>query len=786
MKTFPCPALRYAVLGLAVLAVTARAEPLAIDLTVPVPPAVPTPIEPGTSTSPDGHTISADSRSFFLDGTPWMPVAGEFHYTRYPRAEWRDELLKMKAGGIDIVTTYVFWIHQEEQRGVSDWSGSKSLRDFLGLCRELGLKAIVRLGPWCHGEVRNGGLPDWVQNSGTRLRTTDPAFLALVRPFYGQIAQQMRGLLWKDGGPVIGVQVDNECGDDGYLLALKKMARDAGVDVPLYTMTGWNGASIPRSGLLPVFGGYADGFWGGSPEDFRKSFLFTSVRDDGDLGAQMQNTRPGRNGSMEVFPYACAEIGPGMMSSYKKRVKIDPEDPAAMALVKLGSGSNLPGYYMYQGGMNPEGKTYLEEDHPNAMPVKDYDFQTALGAAGEVRPQFHLLREQHLLLAHFGASLARMPVFYPAAMPRGLEDFNTLRWSVRADDKGRGFLFFNNRQPAVPLPPKTGVQFALKVAGGATLLVPRAPVTIGTGVYGVWPVGLDCDGVTLDYATAQPLGRTTAADGTAIYFLAALPGVRPELAIHGQAPQAVTPGTGVAAAVKNAAGKTVRFVVLTPAQAQDFSLVGFAGRERAVLSKGVVLADGASLRVQSDAATEPLSAAFFPPLGAAGAGGARLTPTADGIFSRFVVLAPEKTASATLAATLETPAKPKASTLNGTSEEAWNDAAVYQLALPSETPSRRQRLDLHYIGDAARLYVDGRFYDDNFYNGDPMALALWRIPTSDRAKVRLKVLPFSEALLARLPESARQKAAEARASGSIDQVTGTSMELREIKLDALP
>ena len=163
-----------------------------------------------------------------------------------------------------------------------------------------------------------------------------------------------------------------------------------------------------------------------------------------------------------------------MMSSYQKRVKIDPEDPAALALVKLGSGSNLPGYYMYQGGMNPEGKlSYLQEDHPNAMPVKDYDFQTALGAAGEVRPQFRLLREQYPFLAHFGASLARMPVFYPAVVPHDLKDFDTLRWSVRADEKGRGFLFFNNRQPAVPLPPKTGVQFALKTPGGATLLMPR-------------------------------------------------------------------------------------------------------------------------------------------------------------------------------------------------------------------------------------------------------------------------------------------------------------------------
>ena len=87
----------------------------------------------------------------------------------------------------------------------------------------------------------------------------------------------MKGLLWKDGGPVIGVQVDNECNNLPYLLALKDLARSCGVDVPFYTMTGWNGVHIPTKDLLPMFGGYADGFWGGSIEDYRKMFVFTDV-----------------------------------------------------------------------------------------------------------------------------------------------------------------------------------------------------------------------------------------------------------------------------------------------------------------------------------------------------------------------------------------------------------------------------------------------------------------------------------------------------------------------------
>ena len=68
----------------------------------------------GTATAPGGHSITIDSRNLLRDGKPWLPLSGEFHYSRCPATEWRDELLKIKAGGVSIVSTYVFWIHHEE------------------------------------------------------------------------------------------------------------------------------------------------------------------------------------------------------------------------------------------------------------------------------------------------------------------------------------------------------------------------------------------------------------------------------------------------------------------------------------------------------------------------------------------------------------------------------------------------------------------------------------------------------------------------------------------------
>ena len=55
--------------------------------------------------NPSGHTFSANTRYLTLDGQPWFPVMGEFHYARYPASEWEAEILKMKAGGCLLYTS---------------------------------------------------------------------------------------------------------------------------------------------------------------------------------------------------------------------------------------------------------------------------------------------------------------------------------------------------------------------------------------------------------------------------------------------------------------------------------------------------------------------------------------------------------------------------------------------------------------------------------------------------------------------------------------------------------
>lgn len=49
--------------------------------------------------------IDYDNNQFLLDGKPFRYVSGSFHYFRTPRQFWQDRLRKMKAAGLNAVST---------------------------------------------------------------------------------------------------------------------------------------------------------------------------------------------------------------------------------------------------------------------------------------------------------------------------------------------------------------------------------------------------------------------------------------------------------------------------------------------------------------------------------------------------------------------------------------------------------------------------------------------------------------------------------------------------------
>ena len=143
----------------------------------------------------EGDEYAADSRSLLYNHKRILPAMGEFHYSR-----WEDEV---------------------------------------------GLQVFLRIGPWVHAEVRNGGFPDWVQRAKDyEPRTNDEGYLKAVEKYFNQLGKQLEGLMFKDGGPIIGVQLENEYGHVGgpkdpkiryaHMKVLYALARKAGFLVPIY------------------------------------------------------------------------------------------------------------------------------------------------------------------------------------------------------------------------------------------------------------------------------------------------------------------------------------------------------------------------------------------------------------------------------------------------------------------------------------------------------------------------------------------------------------------------
>ncbi len=787
----------------------AASAAVAIDASVVPPPPASLPFAVG-GRSPDGSVLYADSRCLTLDGRPWFPVMGEFHFARYPADEWQPELLKMKAGGITVVSTYVFWIYHEETEGRFDWTGRRDLRRFVELCARDGLKVWVRIGPWDHGEVRNGGFPDWLVQKVPDLRSNDPTYLRYVARFYGQIGRQLHGLFWKDGGPIVGVQIENEYhpahGGIAHMRRLLGLAHAAGIDAPFYSATGWDNAAIPPTGFLPVFGGYTEQFWSASRRELppNQNFFFTRIRAEDNVMGDLQPKNPGYNSKYDGFPFLTAEMGGGMAIAYHRRPLMHADDSTAAALVKLGSGISLLGYYMYHGGTNPDGLTSLEETQlawngANDMEAKSYDFQAPLGEFGQVREAYRTMKILHLFLADFGSELAPMPVYLPKERPRNRGDRRTPRVAARSDGR-HAFVFINNYERNYPLEDHHHFQVSLRLPS-RTLTIPRRPTEIPSGDYTLWPVDLDIGGVTLRYSTAQLLCRL---ENPRTYVFFAWEGTRPEFAFAAgagdriEAPHArivrlggctyvdgITPGDGPAIRIARPGGGSAQILLLTHEQALHFWKARLDGRERLILSPADLYFDRDRVHL-ADRDPQRLSVEFYPgldrtPRGFRDAG-------ADGVFRRYDLAAAQTDPLPPVAVTLIRHAAPAApirvspeprAVAMEPADAAFDRAAVWDLNLPSAAlrGPGRTFLEISYVGDVARLYVDGRFFDDNFYKGPPWEVGAWRLapPGANRharLTVQLKILPLAHDAPIYLEPQARSRLSPA----------GDSLVLKDVRL----
>ena len=329
------------------------------------------------------HSFAVRDGSFLLDGRPVEIHAGEMHFARVPRAYWRQRLSMMKAMGLNAVATYVFWNYQETAPGRWDFtSGNHNIRAFLEAARDAGLMVILRPGPYACAEWEYGGFPWWLQNvPGLEVRTDNRPFLDSVRRYFRELARQVADLQVTRGGPVIMVQVENEFGSyvaqrkdipigqhRAYLLAIRRLLREAGFEVPLFTA---DGSWLFREGSLPGVLPAANG------------------EDDTTKLKQVVNAYHNGQG-----PYFVAEFYPGWLDHWGEPFqKVDASSVAAQTDKYLRAGVSFS-YYMVHGGTNfgfMSGANY-DREHPIQPDITSYDYDAPITEAGWPTPKYDSLR----------------------------------------------------------------------------------------------------------------------------------------------------------------------------------------------------------------------------------------------------------------------------------------------------------------------------------------------------------------------------------------------------------
>ncbi|RKD90917.1 beta-galactosidase [Mangrovibacterium diazotrophicum] len=548
---------------------------------------------------PEGKTLEVNNHYLTLNGKPIIPVMGEVHYSRIPTEQWEDVLLKMKAGGVNIIAAYALWNHHEEIEGQFDWSGNKNIREFAKLCAKHDLYFYPRIGPWCHAEVRNGGTPDWIlTKKNIKDRSNDPVYQHYADEWYKQVGLQLQGLMYKDGGPIIGVQLENEYrkgkGGEAHILWLKETAKKYGFDTPLYTVTGWQNGSVPPMEVIPLWAAYPDAPWADNlrRNEDKKDFLFKKYRDTDAVGDNVQKDREAYI-DYDAYPYFTCEIGVGNMNTDHRRLQIGSRDGLALIMAKMGSGSNLPGYYMFAGGTNPLGQlTTLEENREesgyyNTNPVISYDFQAAINESGRLNSPYHEVKKLHYFLHEFGDRLAPMVPVFP-------EDNADFQYVVRSSGES-AFVFGMNYFRHHDLEALKGVQFEVKLAGG-TVTFPSKPVTISDGAIFMWPMNFALGNISLNYATAQPLCQV----GDKWIFIEDA-AASPEFSLKAAGLSSVTastgkvkekdgnyvvsglkPGVDCEITMKGADGSTQKIIVLSKAEALNSWLLDLENGEKAI------------------------------------------------------------------------------------------------------------------------------------------------------------------------------------------------------------
>jgi beta-galactosidase len=320
------------------------------------------------------HTFTLGTSEFLLDGQPYQIISGEMHPARIPAEYWRHRIKMTKAMGCNTISAYIFWNFHESEEGVYDFTtGNHNLGEFIRIVEEEGMWLILRPGPYVCAEWELGGIPPYLLRiPDIKLRCMDPRYMAAAEKYISKLAEEIKPFLITKGGPLLMIQIENEYGsfgnDRNYLMRLKEVWKNNGIDVPTFTGDGPTTYML-EAGSLP---GSAVGLDSGSSlADF----------------ALANKMNPG-------VPVFSSETYPGWLTHWGEKWA-KPDTAALLKDVKfLMDNKKSFNFYVIHGGTNfgytagaNSGRKGYEPD------VTSYDYDAPVNEQGLATPKYIALRK---------------------------------------------------------------------------------------------------------------------------------------------------------------------------------------------------------------------------------------------------------------------------------------------------------------------------------------------------------------------------------------------------------
>jgi hypothetical protein len=309
------------------------------------------------------------------------------------------------------------------------------------------------------------------------------------------------------------------------------------------------------------------------------------------------------------------------------------------------------------------------------------------------------------------------------------------------------------------MPAKTGVQFEVKLKNRVAV-VPNGTIDVPANSSFVLPFNLDLRGLRLRHATAQPVCGLQ--DGSTSYFVfSEVEGVPAEFVFD----------AGQAIATKNCTvdrkenlvrlhqiktglepfaelkvdNRVVKLLLLTDDVSRQ---VWKISPRRIVITPAEVVYDNQELSFKT-LSSERLSFSVLPAIARVTVGERSFRRSVSGDFLTYSV-PPGTTRRPSVRFEQVKQAGPAREIKKGSQGVAeapvdsdFDQAAVWRIRLTQGDAANETLLRVNYVGDVARIYLDGEFLTDNFYNGNPFELGLNRYRQSIyRGELLLKVLPL--------------------------------------------